>query len=74
MGFVIHVLHYISIHPMLRFNRIYPEKFKGELKISIHPMLRLNTILNHYGIFAQIFQYILCYGSTMFMLGICMEL
>ena len=64
MGFVIHVLHYISIHPMLRFNRIYPEKFKGELKISIHPMLRLNTILNHYGIFAQIFQYILCYGST----------
>ena len=33
-------------------------------QISIHPMLRFNLILSFFSLLKDLFQYILCYGST----------
>ena len=55
----------ISIHPMLRFNADTEFKNKQSTKISIHPMLRFNYDFLNGREVRYLFQYILCYGSTL---------
>ena len=49
---------------MLRFNKSVLVRIKQPLKISIHPMLRFNENKISGIPLPNLFQYILCYGST----------
>ena len=56
---------------MLRFNFYVPLQKQRFFKISIHPMLRFNgSAIGGFILKLILFQYILCYGSTLFWLGI----
>ena len=56
----------ISIHPMLRFNLYTSTMYKNMHNISIYPMLRFNRICHIRIVRLSKFQYILCYGSTLY--------
>ena len=61
------VRFFISIHPMLRFNPWIYSYTSAIEWISIHPMLRFNPKKESVCLVCKEFQYILCYGSTIYL-------
>ena len=58
------LLSFVSIHPMCRFKTDDRDLQSYGKRVSIHPMCRFKLSDSHIIDFTNMFQYILCVGSS----------